>query len=60
MAEMRLLHGKWAAIEIYSPEVNPARRIAALGETPVACAALLAAQGLDPLAYEFQLMRSPL
>lgn len=57
---MRLLHGAWAAFEIYSPEVNPPRRIAALAATPAACAAQLVSLGLDPLAYEFQLIRSPL
>lgn len=60
ISEIRALHGKWAAIEIYSPEVNPPRVIVALGESPAACAAALAAQGLDPERHEYQLLRSPL
>jgi hypothetical protein len=58
--EMRELHGKWVAIEIYSPEVNPARVIVALGDSPDQCAAQLRVVGLDPQQHEYQLMRSPL
>jgi hypothetical protein len=58
--ELRALHGKWAAFEIYDPATNPPHLIVALGDSPAACAQALLTRGLDPNQHEFRLIRSPL
>ena len=56
----RLDHaGRWVALELYTPETLPLREIAAEGATAEECAGQLAARGLDPSKYEFQLVRPP-
>mgnify|MGYP000923191876 CR=1 FL=1 len=59
IAELRALHGLWAAVELYSPATTPLRRIEALGPTPAACLDQLAARGLDPRGYELIVLRKP-
>lgn len=59
LAELRALHGKWAALELYSPDVNPPRTVAAVGDSPADCARQLQARGLDIGNYEFRLLRTP-
>lgn len=59
IGELNALHGRWAAVEIYSPATTPLRRIQALGATPAACYEQLAARGLDPRNHELILLRRP-
>lgn len=51
--------GRWVALEIYSPETLPLREIAAEGASAAECAGQIAARGLDPSKYEYQLVRPP-
>lgn len=56
----RLNHtGRWIALELYSPETLPLREIAAEGASAGECAEQLAARGLNPAKYEFQMVRPP-
>ncbi len=55
--ETRALAGHWIALEIYTPKALPLRRIEAIGDSAAACAARLAARGLDPRRFEFILLR---
>jgi len=47
------LTGKYIALEIYTPEALPLRRIEAIGDSVAECVAMLTARGLDPLRFEF-------
>ena len=51
------LAGQWIALEVYSPATLPLRLIAAIGDSPAACAAMLQARGLDPSNFEFSLIK---
>jgi len=51
--------GKYVALEIYSPEKLPLRRIAAIGETLTECVHSLQNQGLDPRLFEFTRLTPP-
>jgi hypothetical protein len=51
--ERRALTGKYIALEIYTPEDLPLRRIEAIGDSVAECARQLVARGLDPLRFEF-------
>lgn len=51
------LKGKWIALEVYTPATMPARRIAAIGDSPAACLRQLAARGVDPRQFELLLYR---
>ena len=51
--ERRALTGKYIALEIYTPEDLPLRRIEAIGDSVQECVAQLAARGLDPIRFEF-------
>ena len=51
--EHRALTGKYIALEIYTPEDLPLRRIEAIGESVQECARQLVARGLDPMRFEF-------
>ncbi len=51
------LAGQWIAIEIYSPATLPLRLISAIGDSPAACAATLQSKGLDPVKFEFSLIK---
>ncbi|MCC6857584.1 MAG: hypothetical protein IT158_03430 [Bryobacterales bacterium] len=51
--------GNYIAMEIYSPETAPLRRIAAIGASVQECMRQLSEQGLDPARYEFSLLRLP-
>jgi hypothetical protein len=54
--ERQAAAGKWIALEIYTPKTLPLRRIEALGETVQDCIRQLAARGLDPRSFEYQLI----
>jgi hypothetical protein len=58
-AERTALAGKYIALEIYSPEVTPLRRIEAIGDSLAECAKSLKARGLDPLQFEFTRLAPP-
>ncbi len=45
--------GKFIAMEIYTPETLPLRRIEAAGDSIEECIRMLRSRGLDPLKFEF-------
>lgn len=53
LEERRALTGKYIALEIYTPEDLPLRRIEAIGDSVPECARQLVARGLDPVRFEF-------
>lgn len=53
--ERSLLRGRWIALEIYTPETLPLRRIEAVGASALDCAAELRRRQLDPGDFEFVL-----
>lgn len=55
--ERSRLAGKWVAIEIYTPATLPLRRIEAVGENALACAAELRRRQLNPGDFEFVLWK---
>jgi len=57
--ERLALAGKYIALEIYSPETLPFRRIEAIGDSVEACVRLLQSRGLDPMRFEFSRLRAP-
>ena len=59
LEQRRALVGQWIALEIYSPETTPLRRIEALGSSAAECIAMLRRRGLDPLKFEFTPLRPP-
>lgn len=46
-------------MEIYDPASQPARRIAAVGDSAADCMRQLIAKGLDPAKFEYRPMRRP-
>ena len=59
LEERHALAGKFIALEIYSPETLPLRRIEALGDTIDDCIRQLTARGLDPKLFEFSRLKPP-
>jgi hypothetical protein len=59
LAERQALAGKFIALEIYSPETIPLRRIEAIGDTIVDCLRTLRSRGLDPQNFEFIRLAPP-
>jgi hypothetical protein len=59
LEERRALAGRYVALEIYTPEALPLRRIEAIGATAEECARQLSARGLDPLRFEFTRLTPP-
>jgi hypothetical protein len=59
IAELTALEGRVVALEIYTPETLPLRRIEALGETAEDCIAQLAARGFDPRHFEYTVLKTP-
>ena len=57
--ERHALAGKYVALEIYTPEALPLRRIEAIGDSIEECVRQLAARGLDPLLFEFTRLAPP-
>ncbi|MFN3324564.1 MAG: hypothetical protein ACK5AZ_13795 [Bryobacteraceae bacterium] len=51
--ERRALAGKWIALELYSPETLPLRRIEAIGDTVADCALQLRERNLDSRNFEY-------
>jgi hypothetical protein len=59
LEERIALAGKFAALEIYTPETLPLRRIEALGDSLEACVKILHERGLDPRRFEFVRLLRP-
>ena len=53
LEERALLLGKYIALEIYSPDTLPLRRIEAIGDSLSECIRMLQSRGLDPTRFEF-------
>ena len=53
------LTGKYIALQIYTPEELPLRRIEAIGDTLADCLRMLASRGLDARKFEFTRLRPP-
>jgi len=53
LAERTALAGKYVALEFYTPETLPFRRIEAIGGSLEECVRQLKARGLDPRHFEF-------
>ena len=59
LEERRALVGKYIALEVYTPEDLPLRRIEAIGGSVQECVRQLAARGLDPMRFEFTRLAPP-
>ena len=59
LQERKALTGKMIALEIYSPETLPLRRIEAIGDSAAECVTQLTARGLDPANFEFSRLGPP-
>ncbi len=59
LEERHALIGKYIAMEIYTPEALPLRRIEAVGDTVADCARQLLSRGLDPARFEFTRLAPP-
>ena len=57
--ERHALTGKYIALEIYTPEELPLRRIEAIGDSVPDCVKQLVARGLDPMKFEFSRLTPP-
>jgi hypothetical protein len=53
LEERAALAGKYIALEIYTPEVLPLRRIEAIGDSIEQCVRMLSDRGLDPQRFEY-------
>jgi hypothetical protein len=59
LEERLSLTGKFVALEIYSPETIPLRRIEAIGDSVEQCLRMLKERGLDPVHFEFTRLPPP-
>ena len=59
LVERLQLAGRFIALEIYSPQTIPMRRIEAIGDSLADCVRKLKARGLDPANFEFSLLPAP-
>jgi len=59
LEERLALAGKFVALEIYTPETLPLRRIEAIGGSIEECMRTLKARNLDPAHFEFSRLRAP-
>src|SRR5262245_9143403 len=53
------LAGKYVALEVYTPEALPLRRIEAIGDSIEECARMLGSRGLDARKFEFVRLTPP-
>jgi hypothetical protein len=53
------LAGKYIALEIYTPEAAPFRRIEAIGDSLEECVRMLKKRGLDPALFEYSRLPHP-
>jgi hypothetical protein len=59
LEERFALAGKYIALEIYTPQTIPLRRIEAIGDSAEDCLRQLRSRGLDPRRYEFDRLTLP-
>ena len=59
LEERHALVGKYVALEIYTPETLPLRRIEAIGDSVTECVRQLHERGLDPRDFEFNRLGPP-
>jgi hypothetical protein len=59
LEERLALTGKIIALEIYSPDTLPLRRIEAIGDSVGECVTQLRERGLDPANFEFSRLGPP-
>jgi hypothetical protein len=59
LEERFALTGKIIALEIYTPDTLPLRRIEAIGDSVADCITQLRARGLDPVQFEFSRLGPP-
>ena len=59
LEEQTALAGKYIALEIYTPEAAPLRRIEAIADTLEGCVKMLQERGLDPLRFELTRLAWP-
>ena len=59
LEERLALTGKFIALEIYTPQDLPLRRIEAIADTPQECLRQLAARGLDATLFELTRLTPP-
>ena len=59
LPERWALAGYWIALELYSPERLPLRKIQAIASQPAECIEQLRSRGLDPARFELQLLSQP-
>ncbi len=57
--ERRALIGKYVALEIYTPETLPFRRIEAIGNSIGECIRMLKERGLNPGQFEYSRLAPP-
>ncbi len=57
--QLTALAGYVVALEVYTPETVRVRRIEAIGETAEDCIAELAHRGLNPLRFEYVVLKAP-
>jgi len=51
--------GSYVALEVYTPETLPLRRIEAIGDSLEECVRMLKSRGLDPTHFEFTRLAPP-
>ncbi len=56
LEEHRRFDGKHIALEIYTPETLPLRRVEAIGDSIEECVRMLQSRGLDPRKFEYDLL----
>jgi hypothetical protein len=59
LEERSALAGKMIALEVYTPDTLPLRRIEAIGDTMADCIRMLKQRGLDPRHFEFSPLSPP-
>jgi hypothetical protein len=59
LEERTALAGKYVAMEMYTPEATPLRRIEAIGDSIEACVRMLKERGLDAGRFEFTRLAWP-
>jgi hypothetical protein len=59
LEERLALLGKFIALEVYTPEALPLRRIEAIGDSVDECVRQLVARGHDPARFEFSRLGPP-
>lgn len=57
--EQLVLTGKYIALELYTPETLPFRRIEAIGDSVADCVRMLRSRGLDAENFEYSRLPPP-